>query len=149
MAWSGLDEAEHVRGDSREAESRDASGQASVEAGAGGKKTENGRDDSAGDEQQQPPHKRRKIASTQDSNHCVGGEGGETGANGNANGNENGNANDSGSGSGSSNGHGNAPADPDAVPYFKPGIPDPDDKGENECFFVGCTAKSGGNQYFV
>ncbi|KAK0665894.1 hypothetical protein QBC41DRAFT_375696 [Cercophora samala] len=35
------------------------------------------------------------------------------------------------------------------VPHFKPGLPDPDDKGENDCFFEDCQTRAGGNQYFI
>jgi len=35
------------------------------------------------------------------------------------------------------------------IPHFKPGLPDPDDKGENDCFFEDCLTRAGGNQYFV
>ncbi|KAK4165969.1 hypothetical protein QBC43DRAFT_314634 [Cladorrhinum sp. PSN259] len=40
------------------------------------------------------------------------------------------------------------PNDP-RIPHFKPGLPDPDDKGENDCFFDDCLTRAGGNQYFV
>ncbi|KAK3987842.1 hypothetical protein QBC44DRAFT_382876 [Cladorrhinum sp. PSN332] len=40
------------------------------------------------------------------------------------------------------------PNDP-RIPHFKPGLPDPDDKGENDCFFEDCLTRAGGNQYFV
>ncbi|KAK4236373.1 hypothetical protein C8A03DRAFT_35747 [Achaetomium macrosporum] len=35
------------------------------------------------------------------------------------------------------------------VPFFKTGLPDPDDKTENDCFFEACVTRAGGNQYFV
>ncbi|KAK4231328.1 hypothetical protein QBC38DRAFT_355002 [Podospora fimiseda] len=40
------------------------------------------------------------------------------------------------------------PNDP-RIPHFKPGLPDPDDKGENDCFFEDCLTRAGGNQYFI
>jgi Wiskott-Aldrich syndrome protein len=36
-----------------------------------------------------------------------------------------------------------------SVPFFKAGLPEPDDKSENDCFFAGCVTRAGGNQYFV
>lgn len=35
------------------------------------------------------------------------------------------------------------------LPYFKPGLPEPYDKGENDCFFEGCVTRASGSSYFM
>ncbi|KAK4204158.1 hypothetical protein QBC40DRAFT_217858 [Triangularia verruculosa] len=62
------------------------------------------------------------------------------GGGGGSNGNGDGDAN---------NGNGNNGSNDGRVPHFKPGLPDPDDKGENDCFFEDCQTRAGGNQYFI
>ncbi|KAK4100885.1 hypothetical protein N658DRAFT_524421 [Parathielavia hyrcaniae] len=37
----------------------------------------------------------------------------------------------------------------DRVPHFKPDLAEPDDKGENECFFDTCATRAGGTAYLM
>ncbi|KAK4181847.1 hypothetical protein QBC36DRAFT_373789 [Triangularia setosa] len=58
------------------------------------------------------------------------------------------NLNNSNNNNNNNNNNSNNQNDP-RVPHFKPGLPDPDDKGENDCFFEDCQTRAGGNQYFI
>lgn len=37
----------------------------------------------------------------------------------------------------------------DKIPFFKPSLADPDDKGENECFFDSCETRASGYSYIM
>ncbi|KAL2128398.1 hypothetical protein VTI74DRAFT_9254 [Chaetomium olivicolor] len=102
----------------------------------------------------QPLPKRRRLEEPQESGEQIGNgvqmQGNEAPVQPlNVNGNGNGNGKRNGNGNGEVQAQAAATPSEDKVPFFKSGLVDPDDKGENDCFFDSCVTRAGGNQYFV
>ncbi|KAL2015381.1 hypothetical protein VTK56DRAFT_5551 [Thermocarpiscus australiensis] len=149
MPWSGH-EIEHLRGESAEAvdseevaddESRSASEYQDVD---GDEEMDDG--EGGGEEQdEQPSPKRRRI----EDEHVAGASGAQTQADANLNADVNVAA--TAAATATANGNDQAADQPQdgRIPFFKPGLADPDDKGENDCFFETCFTQTSNIQYLI